>query len=163
MTGPLFWTLSLSVLLPAQKEAPAVKVMTTPSGIRFALMGEKKAKPAPTLFVFATAAEETLKHATYNHSGILLSEKGALCVALDWAAADARVGAVAAFAPVTDLLVLREFHGMEKHAATKALDLREHAGKLAGRPIWVCIGNNDERVGTDQLIGLTRKVVAASL
>jgi dienelactone hydrolase len=232
MSGPLFWTLSLSVLLPAQKEAPAVKSMTTPAGVRFALMGEKKAKPAPTLFVLANAAEETLKHATYNHSGLLLAEKGVLCVALDvpghgkdvrpgelggldawrsrlekgdpwladftkrasavldhlikegytdaekvavcgtsrggflalhWAAADSRVGAAAAFAPVTDLLVLREFHGMEKHAATKALDLREHAGKLAGRPIWVCIGNNDERVGTDQVIGFTRKVVAASL
>jgi predicted esterase len=72
------------------------------------------------------------------------------------------VSSVAAFAPVTDLLALTEFRGMEDHKATKAASLLHQAGKLAGRPVWVCIGNNDQRVNTDHLIALTRKIVAAS-
>ena len=35
--------------------------------------------------------------------------------------------------------------------------------KLAGRSYWLCIGNNDQRVGTDEVISFTRKLVAASL
>jgi dienelactone hydrolase len=77
-------------------------------------------------------------------------------------AAEPRIRCVAAFAPVTDLLALREFAGMEKNALTRDLDLRKHADKLAGRSLWLCIGNNDQRVGTDQAIAFTRKVVAAS-
>jgi hypothetical protein len=69
---------------------------------------------------------------------------------------------VVGFAPVSDLLVLTEFRGMEKHAATRSLALIEQAQKLAGRSIWVCIGNNDARVGTDHLIAFTRKLVAIS-
>jgi len=83
-------------------------------------------------------------------------------IALHFAAAEPRVKCVAAFAPVTDLLALREFHGMEKHAGTRALALSNIANKLAGRPVWLCIGNNDERVDTDKAIAFTRKVVAES-
>src|SRR5205085_9793409 len=84
-------------------------------------------------------------------------------IALHWAAAEPRVGAVVAFAPVTDLLVLTEFRGMEGHKGTKDLNLLHKVKKLAGRPVWVCIGNNDARVGTDQLIALTRKLVETSV
>jgi pimeloyl-ACP methyl ester carboxylesterase len=83
-------------------------------------------------------------------------------MALHWAAAEPRVGWTAAFAPVSDLLVLAEFRGMEKNAPTRSVDLAKQANKLAGRPIWICIGNNDARVGTDQVIAFTRKVVEAS-
>jgi dipeptidyl aminopeptidase/acylaminoacyl peptidase len=83
-------------------------------------------------------------------------------MALHWTAADPRVGCAVAFAPVSDLLVLTEFRGMDKHAGTRSLALIEHARKLAGRPVWLCIGNNDERVGTDHLIAFARKVVAVS-
>src|SRR5262249_7240486 len=69
-------------------------------------------------------------------------------VALHFAAAEPRVRCVAAFAPVTELPVLREFKGLEAHAKTKQLALLRHAEKLAGRPGWLCIGNDDERVGT---------------
>jgi dienelactone hydrolase len=98
------------------------------------------------------------------------AKKVALCgtsrggfMALHFAVAEPRVRCVAAFAPVTDLPALSEFNGMEKHAPTMALDLRRHAGKLAGRSVWLCIGNADERVGTDQAIAFTRKVVSASV
>lgn len=222
-----------ALLIPglARAQAPKVTALKTPDGVAFALLGEKKDRPAPTLFVFATAAEQTLTSADYNRAGQLLAKDGCLCVSLDvpchgadakkgeaagldgwrarlaagtdvavsltkqasavldhlikeeytdakrvavigtsrggfmalhWAAAEPRVGCVAAFAPVTDLLVLREFRGMEDHAATKGLALIRHADKLPGRPMWVCIGNNDDRVSTDHLIAFTRKVVAES-
>jgi dienelactone hydrolase len=101
--------------------------------------------------------------------GITDGKRVAICgtsrggfMAVHAAAAEPRIRCVAAFAPVTDLLALREFTGMEKNAPTRNLDLRKHADKLAGRSLWLCIGNNDQRVGTDQAIDFTRKVVAAS-
>jgi predicted amidohydrolase/dienelactone hydrolase len=84
-------------------------------------------------------------------------------LALHFAAAEPRVKCVAAFAPVTDLLALAEFQGMEKHAATKALALAGRADRLAGRAVWVCIGNRDERVDTDRVIAFTRKLVEAAV
>jgi len=84
-------------------------------------------------------------------------------IALHFAAAEPRIRCVAAFAPVTDLVGIREFDGLQNHAPTKALALARHAGKLAGRPIWICIGNNDERVDTDRAIAFTREVVKASV
>jgi dipeptidyl aminopeptidase/acylaminoacyl peptidase len=84
-------------------------------------------------------------------------------LAVHWAAADPRVRAVAAIAPVTDLRGLTEFKGMENHAGTEAIALDHCAEKLVGRAIWVCIGNNDERVSTENCIRFTRKVVAASV
>ncbi len=219
-------------LVAGGAKVPAVKVLKTPAGIRFGLMGAKGDKPAPTVFIFATGLEETLAQAAFNKVGHLLARDGALGVALDlpchgqdtkagegaglggwkvrlekgddlvptfvkkasavldflikegytapdkvaacgtsrggfmalhWAAAEPRLGAVVAFAPVSDLLVLTEFRGMENHVATKSLALSHHADKLAGRAVWVCIGNHDLRVGTDHLIAFTRKVVEASL
>ncbi len=84
-------------------------------------------------------------------------------IALHFAAADGRVRSVAAFAPVTNLLALREFAGMDKHALTQALALSQSADKLAGRHVWICIGNQDERVNTDDTIAFTRKLVAAAV
>ena len=206
------------------------KVLVTPSGIRFGLLGERGSTPAPTLFVFANRIEETLGSEHYSRSACVLMKHGFLCASLDlpchgedkkpgepdglggwrvrvvggdelvpgfvakvsavldylvkegyadpqkvaacgtsrggfmalhFAAADARVKCVAAFAPVSDLLTLREFAGMEQHPVTNALALVNLAEKLAGRGVWVCIGNHDERVGTDHAIAFTRKVVEA--
>lgn len=77
-------------------------------------------------------------------------------------AEDPRVSCSASFAPVTELTVLNEFKGLEEHALTRSIALNNVADKLAGRPLWMCIGNNDERVGTDHLVDFSRKVVAAS-
>ena len=73
------------------------------------------------------------------------------------------MGCVAAFAPVTDLLALREFAGMGGHAATSALAAQILVKKLAGRPVWICIGNNDERVGTDRAIRFARGLLEAAV
>ena len=89
-------------------------------------------------------------------------------VALHFAAVESRVRCVAAFAPVTNLLALREFAGIEQDSPSvlrvvKSLALVNSAEKLAGRPIWICIGNYDQRVNTDDAIALTRRVVEASV
>lgn len=83
--------------------------------------------------------------------------------ALHFAAAEPRVRCVAAFAPVADLRALSEFAGMEKHPGTVSVSLHNVADKLAGRAVWLCIGNNDQRVSTDNAIALTRKIVEASV
>jgi dienelactone hydrolase len=83
-------------------------------------------------------------------------------MALHFAAAEPRVKCVAAFAPVTDLLVLREFARLSDNAATKKVNLTTRTKQLTGRPVWICIGNNDKRVSTDEVIGFTRKLVEAA-
>lgn len=76
---------------------------------------------------------------------------------------DARISCCVAFAPVTELTVLSEFKGLEENTLTRSIALNHIAARLAGRPLWMCIGNNDTRVGTDHLVDFSRKLVAASI
>lgn len=84
-------------------------------------------------------------------------------LALQFTAHDSRVKCVAAFAPVTDLLALREFKGAESNALVKALSVINRADQLADRPVWIIIGDRDERVGTDHAIALARQITASAL
>ena len=79
-------------------------------------------------------------------------------LALHYAAADPRVRCVAAIAPVTDLRTLKEFAGLENDALTESLALIHRADHLAGRPVWLTIGDRDDRVGTDHTIALARRL-----
>jgi dienelactone hydrolase len=83
-------------------------------------------------------------------------------IALHFAAVEPRVRAAAAFAPVTDLVALTEFAGMESHARTRALALVQVADRLADRAVWITIGSTDHRVGTEYAIALLQRVVEAS-
>ncbi|MCY2964710.1 MAG: alpha/beta fold hydrolase [Planctomycetota bacterium] len=65
------------------------------------------------------------------------------------AAADKRVCGVAALAPVTDWRQLREFAAVKERDDVAKLALDHFADALAGRPVYMAIGNRDERVGTD--------------
>lgn len=71
-------------------------------------------------------------------------------LAFHLAAANPLFGAVAAFAPVTDLAALREFAGLEQNPLVQSLALSNTVEKLSGRAAWITIGNRDERVGTDR-------------
>ena len=84
-------------------------------------------------------------------------------LALHFAAFDARVKCVAAFAPVTDLIVLREFFGAEDDQLVSSLSVSAQADRLAGHPVWIIIGDRDERVGTDNSIALARRITASAL
>lgn len=78
--------------------------------------------------------------------------------AVHLAAHDPRVRCIAGIAPLVDFLALREFAGMESNEATKACALIHLAPKLAGRSIWMTVGNNDDRVDTDRVIAFARAV-----
>jgi pimeloyl-ACP methyl ester carboxylesterase len=69
-------------------------------------------------------------------------------MALRLLAADPRVVRAAAFAPVTDWRILREFGPIRDSEDVEALKLHRHIERLAGKPIFMAIGNRDERVGT---------------
>jgi pimeloyl-ACP methyl ester carboxylesterase len=84
-------------------------------------------------------------------------------IAIHFAARDARVKRVAAFAPVTNLAVLREFQGMADKSLLEGISLSHMADRLVGRPVWLTIGNCDDRVGTDETITFMKEVVAASV
>ncbi|NNE92825.1 MAG: prolyl oligopeptidase family serine peptidase [Verrucomicrobiales bacterium] len=102
--------------------------------------------------------------------GIADPEKIAVCgtsrggfLALHFLAHDLRVKCAAAFAPVTDLAALREFKGKENLPLTKAMNVAAKAEKLAGKPAWIVIGDQDERVSTASVIGCAQAITAASV
>ena len=84
-------------------------------------------------------------------------------MALQVAAVEPRIRATATFAPVTALGALREFEGATNTDHVEALSLHARAGTLAGRAVWLVIGDRDERVGTDEAIEFARQVTTLSL
>jgi len=84
-------------------------------------------------------------------------------LAMQFTAAEPRIKCVAAFAPVTDLLALREFDGAGNNALVTSLSVINQAEKLADRPVWIIMGDRDERVGTDQAVALARAITASAL
>lgn len=79
-------------------------------------------------------------------------------LAIHFAAHDTRVKCVTAFAPVTDLAALSEFRDQRKHPLVQELSLENQAHKLAGRPVWIVIGDRDERVSTQRAIDLATRL-----
>lgn len=84
-------------------------------------------------------------------------------LALHFAAHEPRIKAVAAFAPVTDLTALREFKGIENNSLVQSLSIIHQADEMAGRPVWIVIGDQDERVGTQHAIDLARAITKSSI
>jgi dienelactone hydrolase len=84
-------------------------------------------------------------------------------LALHWAAREPRVKCVLAFTPLTDPRVVREFAGMENHPALGAMAIHNHVDKLADRAVWSCLGNADDRVGTDSCLAFMRKLMDAAI
>lgn len=83
-------------------------------------------------------------------------------IAYHFAAAEPRVKAVAGISPVTRLTALREFSVTTHREQAEGLNAANLAPRLAGRAVWLSIGNNDARVNTDDAIAFTRAVVMAS-
>ena len=65
---------------------------------------------------------------------------------------------VASFAPVTDLSALSEFKSTSEYQLVKKFNLINRANDLAGRKIWIIIGDQDKRVGTDNAVQLAREI-----
>jgi dienelactone hydrolase len=83
-------------------------------------------------------------------------------LAIHFAAHDRRVKAAAGFAPVTELAALREFHDTQEHPLVAKLSLKNQAEQLAGRPVWIIIGDVDDRVGTHHAIEVASRLSAAA-
>ncbi|MBX3011039.1 MAG: hypothetical protein KF832_06005 [Caldilineaceae bacterium] len=79
--------------------------------------------------------------------------------ALRLAAADPRVHAVAGLAPVVDWRPLREFALVREEPAVAALALTHWATALAGRPVFMSMGNNDLRVSSAACVELGRRLL----
>ena len=83
-------------------------------------------------------------------------------LAIHFMAADPRVKCAAGFAPVTDLKALGEFTQLQNDQFVESLSLSNHADQLAGRPVWIVIGDQDERVSTQKAIELGRNISKSS-
>ncbi len=94
--------------------------------------------------------DELIKRGLAQSGRIVLCgvSRAGYCV-LRLAAADKRVAAVSALAPVTDWRALKEFNAIKDMKGMAAQALENFAGKLVGRPVYVAIGNADTRVGTE--------------
>jgi len=96
-----------------------------------------------------------------------LTRPGRLCLAglsragysaLRLAAADDRITATAAIAPVTDWRALSEFAGIKDRVDMAAMSIENFAPQLAGKAICLTIGSSDGRVGTDRCAGFVARL-----
>jgi len=83
-------------------------------------------------------------------------------LAIHFAAYDHRVQCAAGFAPVTNLAALSEFRNEKQHELVLKLSLTNQADRLAGRPVWIMIGDRDDRVGTKSAFGLASRLSAVA-
>ena len=88
------------------------------------------------------------------------TSRGGFC-ALHFAAGEPRVRAVTGVAPVTNPLALSEFKGVTEEQA-KSINIDSLTDRLAGRIVWLSIGNDDGRVSTDDCVRLARNIVSAT-
>ncbi len=84
--------------------------------------------------------------------------RAAYC-ALRLAAADRRILAVTGLAPVTDWRALSEFAGVADRPEVAALALDNWAAELAGRGVFLVIGNADGRVSSAACVRLVLRIV----
>ena len=87
------------------------------------------------------------------------TSRGAYC-ALRLMAADTRIAAAAAFCPVTDRRGLEEFAAIKDRPDMADLALTHVADNLAGRAVWIAIGNRDARVGTECCLRFVEAIAA---
>lgn len=84
-------------------------------------------------------------------------------LAIRFAAHDRRVRCAVGYSPVTDLRKLSEFRGAASVPGVDAMSLQAHVAELVGRPIFIVIGDRDERVGTDAAVQFARALSAAAV
>jgi len=84
--------------------------------------------------------------------------RAAYC-ALRLAAAERRILGVAGLAPVTDWRALSEFVAVRTRPEIAALALDNWAAELAGRAVFLAIGNADRRVDSDACIRLALRIL----
>jgi pimeloyl-ACP methyl ester carboxylesterase len=93
--------------------------------------------------------DECIRRGLASEGNVVVAgvSRGGYC-ALRLAAADSRISAVAGLSPVTDWREIDEFERIKDTPAVGNLALERFARDLAGRRVYVAIGNRDTRVGT---------------
>lgn len=84
-------------------------------------------------------------------------------IATHFAMADARVKHVLAFAPLSNLAMLTEFKGAEDLPLVQKLSLEKNAPALAGKSLWLVIGDRDDRVSTESVVRFARAATQTTL
>lgn len=84
-------------------------------------------------------------------------------LALYLLAHELRVAVAAGFAPVTDWRVLSEFAADVERVDVSGLALVQFVDKMAGRSVFLAIGADDARVGTDACVGLRKALDRAGV
>ena len=84
-------------------------------------------------------------------------------LALYLLAHEPRVAVAAGFAPVTDWRVLAEFKDDMERPEVAALAMKHRAAQMAGRSVFLAIGRNDMRVGTDTCVALYERLAATGI
>jgi dienelactone hydrolase len=80
-------------------------------------------------------------------------------LAMHFAKSEPRVKCTAVYCPVVNLGTLKLwFEGAENHPAIRSVNLMEHADKLAGKPLWIVLGDQDRPIDTDYVVEFARKI-----
>lgn len=83
--------------------------------------------------------------------------RAAYCL-LRLAADDQRISAVAGPSPVTDWALIDEFADHADPSETKRLHIENWAAQLADRAVYLCIGSQDDIVGTESCVQFAMKL-----
>ena len=114
---------------------------------------------------FQRRVNDVIDHLVHTHNAdpqhiaVAGTSRGGF-MAFHAAAGNPRIRAVAAIAPVTDLLALREFTGQENNPLVQRLALVHAVPVLADRAAWIIIGNADERVDTAKVAAFALALAA---
>jgi dienelactone hydrolase len=84
-------------------------------------------------------------------------------LAMRFAAHDKRVKCAAGYSPVTDLRKLSEFRNAASIPGVDAMSLQSHVSALVGKPIFIVIGDRDDRVSTDAAVAFARALSEAAI
>lgn len=87
-----------------------------------------------------------------------VSRAGYCCLRL--AAADPRVRSVAGLSSVTDWAIVTEFADVCEESVFKPLHLNNWVDQLTDRAVYLCIGSQDDVVGTDSCVQFAMKLFA---
>lgn len=87
-----------------------------------------------------------------------VSRAGYCCLRL--AAADGRVRAVAGLSPVTDWAVPAEFAGVCDESRLGTVHMENWADRLADRAVYLCVGGEDDVVGTERCVAFAMELRA---
>lgn len=117
---------------------------------------------APYVRQCSTVLDHLLEQGYADPGRIAVSgtSRGAFC-AFHFAAIEPRIQVVTAISPVVNPRALKECREVTEDQA-KPVNIDSYVRQLVGRTVWLTIGNDDQRVATNDTILLAQKLIAAT-